>query len=178
MKLKEPKCKYTNIMLIDDNELDNFINEKTMQTNLFELQVDQTAMSYLRDAARWARFLAIAGFIFCGLFVVFAIVVATVLAGLLSTMGTSPATGGMGAGPIAAVYIGIALVSFFPNLYLYNFAGRMRAALRDNDQDQLNIAFKNVRALFRFVGVLMIIGLGLFVLFFLLLLITAGRISS
>jgi hypothetical protein len=152
--------------------------EPTMQTNLFELQVDQTSMSYLRDAAKWARFLAIAGFVFCGLFVVFAIVVATVLANLLSTMGTSPTSGGMGAGPIAAVYIGIAAISFFPNLYLYNFSGRMRAALRDNDQDQLNLAFKNVRSLFRFVGVLMIIGLGLFILFFLLLLITAGRINS
>ena len=35
-----------------------------MQSNLFELQVDQPSMSYLKDAARWARFLAIIGFIF------------------------------------------------------------------------------------------------------------------
>jgi hypothetical protein len=152
--------------------------ETSPQTNLFELQVDHAAMAYLRDAARWARFLAIAGFVFCGLFVVFAIVVATVLANLLSTMGTSPASGGMGAGPIAAVYIGIAAINFFPNLYLYNFSRKMRIALQGNDQEQLNIAFRNVRALFRFVGVLMIIGLGLFVLFFLLLLITAGRVNS
>jgi hypothetical protein len=152
--------------------------EPTPQTNLFELQVDQTAMTYLRDAAKWARFLAIAGFVFCGLFVVFAIVVATVLANLLNTMGTGPATGGMGAAPISAVYIFIALLNFFPNLYLYNFAARMRLALQDNDQDQLNIAFRNIRGLFRFVGVLMIIGLGMFILFFLILLITAGRISS
>jgi len=149
-----------------------------MQTNLFDLQVDQAAQFYLRDAARWARFLAIAGFVFCGLFVVFAVLVLTLLATLLNTMGTSPTSGGMGAAPIAAVYFGIAALNFFPNLYLFNFGGRMRAALRDNDQVQLNIAFKNVRALFRFVGVLMIIGLGLFVLFFLLVLITAGRVSS
>jgi hypothetical protein len=152
--------------------------EPTPQTNLFELQVDPTAISYLRDAARWARFLAIAGFIFCGLFVVFAIVVATVLANLLNSMGTGPATGGMGPAPISAIYIFIALLNFFPNLYLYNFAARMRVALQDNDQDQLNISFKNIRALFRFVGVLMIIGLGMFILFFFILLITAGRITS
>ncbi|HLZ89372.1 MAG TPA: hypothetical protein VKQ52_19090, partial [Puia sp.] len=59
--------------------------EPTMQSNLFELQVDQTAMSYLKDAARWARFLAIAGFIFCGLFVVVAIIFATVMANLFNT---------------------------------------------------------------------------------------------
>ncbi|HEY4107746.1 hypothetical protein [Puia sp.] len=152
--------------------------EPTAQSNLFELQIDPTSMTYLRDAAKWARFLAIAGFVFCGLFVVFAIIVATLLANFLNSMGTSPASGGMGAGPVAAAYIGIALVSFFPNLYLYNFGGRMRIALQNNDQEQLNIAFKNVRALFRFVGVLMIIGLGMFVLFLLLLLITAGRLNS
>ena len=35
MKLKEPKYKYTNVMLIDDNELDNFINEKTLEAYHF-----------------------------------------------------------------------------------------------------------------------------------------------
>jgi len=150
-----------------------------MQSNLFELQVDQTAMSYLKDAARWARFLAIAGFIFCGLFVVVAIIFATVMANLFNTMGSAGLYGGMGAGPIAVVYIGIALLNFFPCLYLYNFATRMRVALRNNDQDQLNIAFKNMRALYRFVGVLMIICLGFWVLFILILIIsTAGRVNA
>lgn len=39
MNIKEPKYKYANIMLIDDNELDNFINEKTLQTNLFAKRI-------------------------------------------------------------------------------------------------------------------------------------------
>ena len=152
--------------------------ESSPQTNLFELQVDATAQSYLRDAARWARFLSLAGFVFCGLFVVFAIVSLTLLAGLFNTMGTSPASGGMGPAPIALVCIGIAVLNFFPNLYLYNFAGRMRLAAQNNDQEHLNTAFRNIRSLLRFVGVLMIIAVGLFVLIFLLLLITAGRVSS
>ena len=153
--------------------------EPTTQTNLFELQVDQTAMTYLRDAAKWAKFLSVAGFVFCGLFVVFAIIVATVLAGFFTSMGTSSAFGGLGPGFIAVVYIGIALLNFFPNLYLYNFANRMKIALHNNDQDQLNISFKNIRALFRFVGVLMIIALGFWLLFILALMIgTAGRVSS
>lgn len=152
--------------------------EPSPQTNLFELQVDASALSYLRDAAKWARFLSLAGFVFCGLFVVFAIVAVTLLGGLFNTMGTSPASGGMGPAPIAVVCICIAALNFFPNLYLYNFAGRMRLALQNNDQDHLNTAFKNIRGLLRFVGVLMIIAVGLFLLIFLLLLITAGRVSS
>jgi CheY-like chemotaxis protein len=35
MKRKEPKYKYNNILLLDDNDLDNFINEKIMESNLF-----------------------------------------------------------------------------------------------------------------------------------------------
>ena len=150
-----------------------------MQSNLFELQVDQTAMAYLKDAARWAKFLAVAGFIFCGLFVIVAILFATVMSGLFNTMGSSSAFASMGGGFVAVVYIGIALLNFFPCLYLYNFASRMKIALRNNDQEQLNISFKNMRALYRFVGVLMIICLGMWVLFILILLITtAGRIAG
>ena len=39
MKRKEPKYKYENVMLIDDNELDNFINEKTIEANNFARKV-------------------------------------------------------------------------------------------------------------------------------------------
>ena len=35
MKRKEPKYKYSSILLLDDNDLDNFINEKIMESNLF-----------------------------------------------------------------------------------------------------------------------------------------------
>ena len=39
MKIKEPKYAYTNVMLIDDSELDNFINEKTLEANNFAKKV-------------------------------------------------------------------------------------------------------------------------------------------
>jgi CheY-like chemotaxis protein len=39
MKIKEPKYRYTNVMLIDDSELDNFINEKTLEANHFAKKI-------------------------------------------------------------------------------------------------------------------------------------------
>lgn len=39
MKPKEPKFKFSNVMLIDDNELDNFINEKTLEANFFAKKI-------------------------------------------------------------------------------------------------------------------------------------------
>jgi CheY-like chemotaxis protein len=35
MKRKEPSYKYQYAMLLDDNELDNFINQKTLEANYF-----------------------------------------------------------------------------------------------------------------------------------------------
>lgn len=148
--------------------------ESAAQNNLFDLQVDHLGVSYLRDAAYWARFLAIAGFIFCGLFIVVAVLVVSLLSSLFNSVGAS-GTAGIGAIPIAFVYVGIAVLNFFPCLYLYNFAAKMHAALRGNDQDQLNTAFRNMRAFYRFVGVMMIIALGIFLLGILsMVFITAG----
>ena len=137
--------------------------ESTIQSNLFDLQVDHNTMSYLRDADRWAKFLAIAGFIFCGLFVVVAILVLSLLSSLFNSVGAQGVYG-IGALPIAFVYVLIAVLNFFPCLYLYNFATRMQTALRSNDQEQLNTSFRNMRAFYRFVGVMMIIALGFFLL--------------
>jgi hypothetical protein len=146
--------------------------ETTTPGNLFELQVDHIGTVYLRDAARWARFLAIAGFIFCGLFVVAAILFMTVLSTLFNSMGASGVSN-IGAGFIGVIYIGIAVLDFFPCLYLYKFAVRMQSALNGNDQERLNSSFQNMRAFYRFVGVLMIIALGFWVLGILGILITS-----
>lgn len=35
MKLKAPKARFENVLLIDDNELDNFINQKILESNYF-----------------------------------------------------------------------------------------------------------------------------------------------
>jgi len=54
MKRKEPDFKYANAMLIDDNELDNFINEKTLEANLFAKKIytntsAQSALEFLKN---------------------------------------------------------------------------------------------------------------------------------
>jgi CheY-like chemotaxis protein len=49
MKIKEPKYRNNNVMLIDDNELDNFINEKILEANYFskKIYVNTSAKSAL-----------------------------------------------------------------------------------------------------------------------------------
>jgi CheY-like chemotaxis protein len=39
MKRKDPKFKYQYVMLLDDNELDNFINQKVIEANHFSKKI-------------------------------------------------------------------------------------------------------------------------------------------
>jgi len=144
------------------------------QSNLFELQVDHLSTVYLRGAARWAKFLTVIGFIFCGLSVVMAILFGTVFSNLFNSLGSGGV--GMSGGWLAIIYLCIAVLNFIPCLYLHNFAVRMLLALDNHDQERLSSAFRNMRAFYRFVGVLMILCLGIWLLFNLMMLvITAGK---
>jgi hypothetical protein len=135
--------------------------EQNTEIHLFELQVDHNVQSYLGETARWAKFLAIMGFVGCGICVLVALFAGTFIAGTLAGVGDN--RGYMG-GLVSFIYIAIALVMFFPSLYLYNFASRMQVALRSNDQEQLTRSFRNLKSCYRYMGILTIIYLGLIVL--------------
>ena len=137
--------------------------EANTETSLFELQVDHEGTVYLKEAARWAKFLAIIGFIFCGIIALCGLFAGTFIGSMYSSMGVGRA-GAMGGAFFSILYIGIALLYFFPCLYTFNFAKKMQVALRSNDQSNLNQSFRNLKAAYRFLGILTIIGLCLWTL--------------
>ena len=139
-------------------------------SNLFELQIDQQAASYLGETAKWAKFLAIIGFICIGLFLLFGIFAGSFFSNFARTMtnesvypGSSTAAAGF-SGVFMFVFIICALIYFFPCLYLYRYASKMQQALRSNDQPTLVQAFSNHKSFYKFIGILMIISLSLFLL--------------
>ncbi len=136
--------------------------EPNTNTSLFELQIDHEASGYLRDAARWSKFLSIIGFVICGIIVLMALFAGSILAASFGAMGArgSSALGAM----VSVIYIIVALISFFPWLFLFRFASKMQLALRNNDQVQLNQSFRNLKSCYRFLGILMIIYLCLLAL--------------
>ncbi|MDP4131942.1 MAG: DUF5362 family protein [Bacteroidota bacterium] len=135
--------------------------EQSTPANLFDLQLDQQAGSYLGEAARWARFLSILGFILCGLMVLMGAFLGSRIADSLSNMGGSSMLGG---GFFSMIYVLIALIYFFPCLYLFHFGTKMRTALTNNDQETLSASLKNLKSCFKFFGVLAIIVLSLYAL--------------
>ena len=142
--------------------------EQNQDTSLFGFGIDQSSRAHLSEAAKWARFLAIVGFVMCGLIVVIAIFAGSYLATMANSYNdeyrsSAALTGGMGAF-IAIFYIGFAILFFFPCLFLFRFATRMKAALNTNDQPTLNTSFQNLKIMFRYVGILAIVMLSFYAL--------------
>ncbi|MET0392499.1 MAG: DUF5362 family protein [Chitinophagaceae bacterium] len=140
--------------------------DQQQDSPLFGLSVDPVSKSHLAEAARWAKFLAIVGFIMCGL-----VVLVGIFAGSFFSMFSSRyssydndvafSSGGVGIF-MAVLYIGIAILYFFPCLFLYQFAAKMKVALQSDDQDTLNVSFQSLKKMFRFVGILTIIFLSFY----------------
>lgn len=148
--------------------------ESTNESTLFELQIDHNGSAYLKEAARWAKFLAIVGFVCIGLLVIIALFAGAVLSSFSSFAGPASGAARTSGAFLTVIYILIAVLYFFPCLYLYNFAAKAQVALRGNDQEQLNQSLKNLKAMLRYMGILTIIWLCFVLLGFIVAIITAG----
>jgi uncharacterized membrane protein YjgN (DUF898 family) len=143
-------------------------------TNLFELQIDHQGSTFLREVAKWSKFLAIVGFVMTGLFLLVMIFAGSAI----STLTTAQYGGTAAAGSSAMVMVMftvILLIYFFPCFYLFKFATKMQVALKNNDQETLNVSFQNLKSCFKFMGILMIVVLSIYGLVFIFgLLAVAG----
>lgn len=128
--------------------------------NVLDLHYDQESIGYFEQSAKWAKFIAIVGFVFSGLFVI----VSFFIGSIFSSMPEMSAAGfGMlGGGAITAIYLVIALINFFPCLYLFRFATRLQEAVKANDAVKMNDALKNLKSFFKFIGVLLIVTLAFY----------------
>lgn len=136
-----------------------------------DLQVSPASQTFLNEAARWGKFLSIIGFIFCGLMVVLAFFIPTLLMRvppynqIASTM-TSATSAGLTIG-----YLLLALVLFFPCLYLYKFSVKMKVALTAISQENFEISLQNLKSLLKFYGIFAIIILSIYALAFIVVML-------
>jgi len=158
--------------------------EHQQDSSLFGLNIDQAGKTHLGEAARWAKFLSVMGFIGCGLVVLIGVFFGSFFTDMTSGFGRSNTYGdvsptkAMGTAATAVVYIIMALIYFFPCLFLYRFATKMKTALAADDQETMNASFQNLKATLRFIGVLTLIVVCFWVLAFIVILLgaaTGGR---
>ena len=140
--------------------------EQNQETSLFGFGIDQSSRAHLAEAAKWAKFLAIVGFVMCGLIIVLSFFIGALFSTSMSRYGDSAAFGS-GFGIIMTIVdLSFAVLYFFPCLFLFRFANNMIVALNSNEQITLNRSFQNLKIMFRYVGILTIIVLALYIIAF------------
>jgi len=123
------------------------------------LTINQEINAYLVETAKWGKFLAIMGYIGMGLMVLLAVFV-MVIGSALSEMADLP----FPTGAFGLIYILIAVLYYFPVSYLHKFSDQTKQAVLMNDQGNLNSGFANLKSLFKFMGILMIVVLSIYAL--------------
>jgi hypothetical protein len=120
----------------------------------------------LNGASPWLRFIGVMGFIGSGFTALGGIGSLFIMPFTSSILDEIPDTFSMFVGsfaPMLAVYavyvIGASVVMFFPALFTYRFGAKIRSYVLTSSEAELELAFKNNMSLWKFMGILTIIGL-------------------
>ncbi len=132
-------------------------------TSYPELKIDQQASVYLMSAAKWNMFISIIGFVSCG-FMILGSITFFLMGSSIGALVESAAYGKIGAGFLGIIYFIVAGIYLIPCIFLYNFSTKMQQALRTGNQELINPAFSNLQLYSKFVGILIIVGIGLSIL--------------
>ncbi len=130
-------------------------NEPIDVNSTNEFGLSNEIKGYLKETAKWAKFIAIVGFVGVGFMVVGAI-----LAGVfMSSMSSEFSNTGMPfpSALISVFYLLMAGLMVMPIYYLYQFASKMQQALRTSNAQILTDSFKNLKSHYKFYGILMAI---------------------
>lgn len=139
-----------------------------------KLEVNDEIIIQLKSAGKWARFLAILGFVFIG----FMVLVGFMISVIMSFMPSGPFQHLPVPGFLFGfVYLAIGIVYFFPILYLLRFSTNIQQAISANSTQQILLAFKNLKSHYRYIGIVMIVMLGLYLLMFVFI-VFAGMLAG
>lgn len=129
-----------------------------------DLTVDSNIQASLHETSKWASFIAIIGFIGIGLITLVALFFILFGASVSAYGGKLiPFGGGLALG---IIYLLLAALYFFPIRYLYRFASEIKTALNTGSQVKLSSAFENLKSHYKFIGILIIVMIALYVLIF------------
>jgi magnesium-transporting ATPase (P-type) len=145
-----------------------------MENNLEnrKIEISQESLGYLNTTRKWTMFFAILGFIFLGLLLVFSLLAGSFLTAFSSKMpGMEGMEGVKAAGGFASVLVFIvmlvlAVIYFFPLFYLFRFSRHTAKAVANLDSNEMQLAFKNLKSYWVYLGILIIILLVIYLIVF------------
>lgn len=139
--------------------------ERTPITELELLQVNNRTRNYLIEIRKWTFFLSIVGFIGIAFLIVIGLFSSVLYGDMMNTLSQAQMPFDMSVF-MTATYIILALIYFFPVLYLFKFSKRLKIALATKNDDKLADAIEMLKSHYKFIGVFMIIILSLYALLF------------
>ena len=116
----------------------------------------ETMLRYLKEASPWLRFIGVLSFIGSGLMVLGGIIFMIVM---FANSNFADDFGGAFTGLVGLIYVPVGVLYFFPALFTYNFGAKIRNYQFTNSEEDLEMAFKNNKSLWKFNGILAIISL-------------------
>lgn len=131
-------------------------------------QLTSESVAYLLKTAKWAKFLAILGFIVCGLLILGGILMSFVLDMLSDDM--IPLDMPFSPKVLSFIYILIAAVYLIPVIFLNSFSNNAIKAANTPSTENMTTSMRNLKNLFVFVGISTVVILALYTL----ILIVAG----
>ncbi len=143
-----------------------------------ESQPSLLASAYVRDVlhntAKWTKFLGIVGFVLTGV-VVLASVILMAFSTFIDEFGLFEDFGSLVFG---FLYLIGGILYFFPSLYLFQYSQKLSATIHSQDENLLVQALEKNKSFFQFVGVLMAIMVGLYVVGIMFGVGVAGSLSG
>ncbi len=124
------------------------------QNNAENSKVTPELLGYLQGTSTWTKVMSIFMFILLGLMALGMLFGVTVIA----SQGVGP---GLAIMVIGVIYIALLLM---PALYLWRFSENVTSAIRDNNNEALGSAFKNMMRYYRYIGYFTIIFFAIYIL--------------
>lgn len=125
-----------------------------------KLVVTEEMRSYFYDMAKWASFLAIAGFVFAGLTTIAAFTIGASVGQNIQLANYQTQLGPVSPLVFTIVCLIGAFAIFYPSLLLFKYASKAKQGVLYGDQGELNEAISKLKSLFQFWGILTILYIG------------------
>ena len=118
-----------------------------------KIEIGNETLKNLNKLRRWTMFLSVSGFIFLGLILMLGIITGT----FLTAFSHSDKIPGVPDVLLIGSFIGLALIVFFPILFLFRFSKHTSNAVAALDGKELHKAVKYLKLFFLFIGIFLIL---------------------
>jgi hypothetical protein len=148
------------------------MNLTTMETPTENrvIEISAQTLNQLNKTRKWAMFLAIIGFIFLGMIIVMGLIAGT----FFKIFNSGSADMGIPESLMFLPVIAVAVIYFFPVLFLFRFSKHTALAIATFDKLELHKAIKNLKLYFAYIGIVIII---VFIIYFSVLVIAGSSVA-